>query len=89
MEKNQTPKVCQYCINYKKPKCKITGEFVPRKGKCVNESEHFKYRKNIKTVSIKKNKETQQLSDSDLKEQILGLKVKSPETRKPRRTKQK
>jgi len=82
------PKICQYCINYRKPKCKITKRFVPRKGTCINESEYFKYRKNIKPVSVKK-KETEELSESDLKEQILGLKVKSPKIQKPRKTRQK
>ena len=85
MEENQSLKVCQNCINYKRPKCKITGNFVARKNKCYDEEKHFKFKKTIKSIS--KKAEVKQQSDEDLKKQIFGTKVKSPKNQKPRKTK--
>lgn len=85
LDKNQLPKICQYCMNYKKPKCNITGDFVSRKKPCSSESE-FKYKKYI-APQPKKKKEVKK-SDSELKKEILGqMNINLPETQKPRKTK--
>jgi len=87
MEENQNLKICQYCQNYNKPKCKITNEFVARKKLCINESEFFKFKKNIniKTVSKKKT----EISDHELKKQIFESQLKLPKHQKPKKTKHK
>ena len=40
-KKKEKAEQCQYCVNYKKPKCRLIDEYTSRKNKC-NE---FKRRK--------------------------------------------
>lgn len=65
---NKVLSVCQNCKTYKRPKCKLTNEFVTRKNEACDS---FEFNKN-KKVQVSKKVEVKK-TDEEIKNDILGI----------------